>query len=183
MFWNKVLRLLKEKGLYKDVISSIDRKDVFNSLKNTPYINSLLEYISHSLCTSLSFNYNFRGHCVDEDKFMKYAHDKMIIIHKIPFNRYDELKKYLYDNGIIWCSKEQIYLASIWDKYPKDITLYIDTRGYVSFSSSNWLPNDLYNYYLMDVDEFYFRFEEMKKNIKNNIHNCFRKGFDYTWLL
>ena len=164
MFKAKILRLLKDSNVYRQV----DVNDpLIKSVINSPYINTILTILSLKL---KGFN-GFKHH-IDGDKFERIFHPKIIVITNIQKEEYNKLKDYLFNNGIIWCNKVDVHCHDDFFVKHDSINLYIDGGGMLSYSSSKWRPSDFFNYTYMDLEEFYNYFEMLKIKIKNNIHLC-----------
>jgi hypothetical protein len=175
MFKRQVIRLLKENGIYHLILQKGKNDMALKSLLNSPYLNSILQYINKFIyCQSIHNTIDFDLYKLDDEKFKYFFHKKDIIIEDIEKKDYKSIQNYLFNNGIIWCNDSHVYNDSIWNS--NKLSLYINDRGKLTYSIGDWRPDNMYDYLPMSLDEFYVYFEDFKMKIKQDIKDCFIKG-------
>jgi hypothetical protein len=89
---------------------------------------------------------------------------KSLLIKDIKKEKFEEIQKYLYENGIIWCSGNCITQISVFDNI-SSICLMIE-NGRISWSRTSDFAYGRADIKIVSLEEFYPIFEYVKQQIK-----------------
>lgn len=169
MFKKEIIRILKDEGVYSEIMNIYNSKPSFketlDSLINTPFIDNFFEYIN--------LHFRFYTKTSIDKLYGEYKNHfskkyKSILIKNIDKGKCEDLKKYLYDNGIIWNSGDNIYGIDIF-KYPSVCLMICDGR--LTWSKSADFAYGNLSIKVVSVDEFYPLFEDFKEKLKEYYKN------------
>jgi hypothetical protein len=163
MFKKEIIGILKNEKVYNKIrekyYNELSFKETFDSIINTPFIESFFHFINCYLRDKLIIKQKYTNYRTQFSK--KY---KSLLIKDIKKEKFEEIQKYLYENGIIWCSGNCITQISVFDNI-SSICLMIE-NGRISWSRTSDFAYGRADIKIVSLEEFYPIFEYVKQQIK-----------------
>ena len=163
MFKKEIIGILKNEKVYyklrEEYNNELSFKETFDSVINTPFIDSFFHFINCYLRDKLIIKQKYINYRTQFSK--KY---KSLLIKDIKNENFEEIQKYLYENGIIWNSGNCIYQINEF-KNNSSLCLMIK-NGRITWSKSSNFAYGRTDIKIVSLEEFYPIFEYVKQQIK-----------------
>ena len=163
MFKKEIIGILKKEKVYYNIREKYNNelsfKETFDSVINTPFIDSFFNFINSYLKDKIIMNskfYNYRT------QFS--TNYKSLLIKDIKSEKFEEIQKYLYENGIIWSSGNCINQINVF-KNNSSLCLMIE-NGRITWSKTSNFAYRRTDIKIVSLEQFYPIFEYVKQQIK-----------------
>jgi hypothetical protein len=168
MFKQNIIRFLKENKEYTKLLELCNKdkrtKQVSETILNSPYLFPITQFLSNKTPSIKKLH-------VNTYKIQEISNNTTIIIDPLYKENFNEIRKYLYDNGVVWRTYDDLLYSNITNMFErKKIALFLETNGLLSWSSNvEFINSSREKYKILELEEFYSYFEELKKKFKSNI--------------
>lgn len=163
MFKKEIIRILKDEGVYSEIMNIYNSKPSFketlDSVINTPFIDSFFCFINCYLIDKITMKSKYSNYRTQFSK--KY---KSLLIKDIKNENFEEIQKYLYENGIIWNSGNCINQINVFNNNTS-LCLMIES-GRITWSKTSSFAYGRTDIKIVSLEEFYPIFEYVKQQIK-----------------
>ena len=163
MFKKEIIGILKNEKVYYKIREKYNNelsfKETFDSVINTPFIDTFFQFINCYLRDKLTIKSKYSNY---RTQFSKQY--KSLLIKDIKSEKFEEIQKYLYENGIIWNSGNCIYQINVF-KNNSSLCLMIE-NGRITWSKTSDFAYGRTDIKIVSLEEFYPIFEYVKQQIK-----------------